>query len=134
MTSTAGSSTLAIRAVDPGGIALAENAERLIGGLCAIEVEHAAHQGAGTPAEQDTDGPTQDADEHSDQRAARSPDGADVVVALGVTQLARCGAFHDRRGLEVDATLGIALLEHAQRLVGLARLREPNDHHVVLSH
>ena len=83
MTSTAGSSTLAISAVDPGGIALAENGERLIGGLCAIEVEHAAHQGAGTPAEKDTDGPTEDADEHSDQRAARNPDGADVVVALG---------------------------------------------------
>ena len=112
----------------------AENGERLVGGHGAIDVERAAHQGAGAPAEQDTDRPAQDADEHPDQRAARRADEADVVGALRDAQLALRRALDDRRGLQPDATLGVALLQHAQRLVGLARLREPNDHHVFLSH
>ena len=29
-----------------------------------------------------------------------------------------------------DAAVSVTVLEHAQRLVGLARLREPDDHHV----
>jgi len=112
----------------------AQNGQRLIGRLGAIEVERPAHQGAGAPAEKQTDRPAQNADEHPDQRAARGADEADVVGALWNAQLARRGPLHDRRGLQPDATTGVALLQHAQRLVGLARLREPSDHDVFLSH
>lgn len=46
ITSAAGSPTLAITAVDSGGIALPRTLSALIGLLGAIEVEHPAHQGA----------------------------------------------------------------------------------------
>ena len=59
---------------------------------------------------QNTEQAAEDADEHPDQRAARHADEADVVGALRDAQLARCRAFHDCRGLQPDATLGVALL------------------------
>ena len=52
----------------------------------------------------------------------------------GMAQLALRRALDDGCGLQIDATLSVALLQHAQRLIRLARLREPNDHHVLLSH
>src|SRR5262249_2833412 len=49
-------------------------------------------------------------------------------------QLALRRTLYDSPGLELDVTVGVGLLQFAQRLVGLARLCEPNDHHVFLSH
>ena len=58
----------------------------------------------------------------------------EAVGALRDTQLALRRAFHDRRGLQSDAATGVTLLQDTQGLVGVAQLREPNDHHVLLSH
>ena len=127
MTSTAGSSTLAITAVDSGGIALAENRERLVGGRGAIDVERAAHQGAGAPAEQDADGPP------------RTPTSIPMSEPLAVPTRPTLSALSGMRSSPVAVRsttaadsrpmrpLGVALLQHAQRLVGLARLRPPDD-------
>ena len=63
------------------------------------------------------------------------PTRLDVVCALRNAQLARGRALDDRGGPQRDAALGVTLLEHAERLVRVARLREPNDHDVLdLSH
>ena len=135
ITSTAGSATPAITAVDSGGIALPRAASASSDFSTRAMSNTSAHQGAGAPADEDADRAAQNADEHPDQRTARRPDEADVVGALGDAQLARRRALDDGRGPERDATLRVTLLEHAQRLVRLARLREPNDDHVFhLSH
>ncbi len=134
ITSTAGSFTRAITAGPLRRDRPAENRERVIGRHGPIDVEQSAHQGASAPPEQNAHGPAEDANQHPDQRAARRANEAEMVGALRDVQLTSRRALHDRRRLQPDPTVGVALLQHAQRLVGLARLREPNDHHVLLCH
>ena len=49
-------------------------------------------------------------------------------------KLTRCRPLDDRRGLQPDAAAGVGFLQHAQRLIRLARFCEPNDDHVLLCH
>ena len=67
-----------------------------------------------------------------DQRPAGGADEADVVGALGHVQRPVLCPLGDCSRLELDATLGVALLQHAQCLVGLAGLVEVNHDDVVL--
>ena len=99
--------------------------------LRAVHVGQPAHEGAGAHAEQDAERSADDAEQHADHRSARRAREPDVVRALRQMQLPVRGALDDGRRLEPDAAIGRAVLDDAERLVGLARLREPNDDHVV---
>src|SRR5262249_53198070 len=90
--------------------------------------------GPAPPADKQPARPAENADQQPDQRAARRTHEPDVVGAVRDLQLTLRRTLHDSRRLELDVTAGVGLLQLAQRLVGLTRLREPNDNHVFLSH
>jgi hypothetical protein len=131
ITSTAGSSTRATHGRRSRRDRLAEDGERLVGCHGAIDVERSAHHGAGAPTEQYANRPAEDADQHPDQRAACGADELGVVGALRGLELTVRRALDDRGGVQSDPAVGVGVLQHAQSLVRLARLREPNDDHVL---
>ena len=108
-----------------------EHGQRVLALLRPRDVDDAASQRAGTPAEEHPQRPAKDPDEHPDQTAGGRPHESDVLGALDDPKLTLRSALGDRRSTEFDPAFGVRLLQHAQRLVRLARLFKADNHHIV---